>query len=140
MINSHIFSMLLTNYTVQINFFSSHFKVLIQGQFSLRNNTNSSNPKLPLPQSPLKFGENHKEYLSTSRHDVHQKFSILFVNNHRKSHLLNTHMVLRLLKDGPSCFCETSTADIGCSVQQLWYFFKLYCFFKWNLIDSIKFR
>lgn len=38
--------MVLTNYTIQVNFFSTHFKVIIQGQF------NSENKAQMLPVSP----------------------------------------------------------------------------------------
>lgn len=106
--NKTYVAMALTNYTIQVNFFLTHFKVIIQGQFN-------SEDKVPwLPTSPLGRKTANMDDLSVislNESDVPQPFKIIFINNKRMSYELNPAVVLPLLKYGPVRFSELWAGD-----------------------------
>ena len=101
--NKTYVAMALTNYTIQVNFFLTHFKVIIQGQFDSEN-------KVPwLPTSPLGRKTNNCDDLnviSMADSDITQPFKIIFINNKRMSYELNPAVVLPLLRYGPQKFAK----------------------------------
>ena len=95
--NKTYVAMALTNYTIQVNFFLTHFKVIIQGQFDSEN-------KVPwLPTSPLGRKTNNCDDLSVismAESDITQPFKIIFINNKRMSYELNDSTWIQLC-----CLC-----------------------------------
>lgn len=87
-------AMVLTNYTLQVNFFSTHFKIVIQGQFDQPDGFS-----MPIPQTPSK-PSNRKtmSVIAMSPHDVKQEFKIMFVNSKRRCFQLDVGVVLYLIQ------------------------------------------
>ena len=101
--NKVFVAMVLSNYTLQVNFFVTHFKVIFQGQFNCPD-------KVPfLPTSPVtkeSFIDSNMSVISNNATDVCQPFKIIFINAERNAFELNPSFVLSLLRHGPKMLNE----------------------------------
>lgn len=112
--NNHCVAMILSNYTVQVNFFDTHLKILIQGQFNKQKGFS-----MPIPLTPSTKGNETLGVIPMSSHDVKQRFKIMLVTEKRRCYQLDTGMVLKLLASGPNAFPANITKDLGFSIELL---------------------
>jgi len=118
--NRQCVAMVLSNYTLQVNYFQSHIKLVIQGQFD-----QPYGFKMPIPQTPSKPSiKKDMSVIAMSKYDKKQEFKIMFVNSKRRCFRLNTSLVLYLLANGPKSVHPNCTKVLGIEPDELYEAFR----------------